>query len=141
MKGFRKSIKMLNSKNSSIPATISDGTTTVYTSESKATLLFHSCFNHQCPRLTAHDNPLLVSLNPASFPTDYLCSTEQVAGQIANLDASKSSGLDDISVRMLKLAAPNIAPSLTKLFNLSLTSGIFPTDWKLAHARSSNSQK
>ena len=33
---------------------------------------------------------------------------------------------------MLTSMAYNIAPSLTELFNLSLTTGIFPTNWKIA---------
>ena len=33
---------------------------------------------------------------------------------------------------MLKLTAPNIAPSLTKLFNLSIRSGCCPNSWKVA---------
>ena len=45
---------------------------------------------------------------------------------------SKSSGPDNITLRMLKSTAYSIAPSLTNLFNLSLATGIFPTDWKLA---------
>ena len=135
-KGFWKSIKMLNSNQASLPATLSDDTTTADTSSSKATLLnnfFHECFNRKCPPLrstTAHKSD---SLNPALFPAQYLCSTEEVADLITKLDVSKSSGPDDISPRMLKLAAFDIAPSLTKIFNLSLTTGVFPADWKLAH--------
>ena len=45
---------------------------------------------------------------------------------------SKSSGPDNITPRMLKSSAYSIVPSLTNLFNLSLATGIFPTDWKLA---------
>lgn len=33
---------------------------------------------------------------------------------------------------MLKFTAYSIAPSLTKLFNLSLTTGAFPNEWKTA---------
>ena len=38
---------------------------------------------------------------------------------LLKLDVSKSTGIDGISVKILKHTAPNIAPSLTKLFNLS----------------------
>ena len=51
---------------------------------------------------------------------------------LANLDSSKSIGADDISARMLKANACSIAPSLTKLFNLSLTTGTVPNEWKIA---------
>ena len=51
---------------------------------------------------------------------------------LISLDMSKSSGSDGISPRMLKSTAYSIALSLTKLFNLSLTTGVFPSDWKLS---------
>ena len=45
---------------------------------------------------------------------------------------SKSSGLDKISARLLKDISDVIVPFLTEIFNLSLTQGIFPNDWKQA---------
>ena len=44
----------------------------------------------------------------------------------------KASGLDKIPNRLLKIAADVVAPSLTGIFNQSLLTGIFPSDWKLA---------
>ena len=41
-------------------------------------------------------------------------------------------GLDGISCRLLKEAAPVITTSLTYIINLSIGSGIFPDDWKIA---------
>ena len=43
---------------------------------------------------------------------------------------SKASGQDGISARMLKNTAHSIAPSITKLFNLSLSTGTIPSRWK-----------
>ena len=51
---------------------------------------------------------------------------------MSNLDPSKSTGPDGISARMLKATTVSIAPSITKLFNMSLASGTFPDSWKLA---------
>ena len=45
---------------------------------------------------------------------------------------SKSTGLDGISAKMLKGTVDAIVPSLTRLFNLFLTTGTFPKAWKLA---------
>ena len=42
-----------------------------------------------------------------------------------NLKANKSTGLDKIPAKILKLSAEIIAPSLTYIFNLSLASGIY----------------
>ena len=44
----------------------------------------------------------------------------------------KSTGLDNLPPRMLKIAAGVLATSLAFLFNQSISSGIVPTEWKLA---------
>ena len=49
---------------------------------------------------------------------------------LAALDATKAIGPDGISARMLKSTAYSIAPSLTKLFNQLLSTGILPLLWK-----------
>ena len=46
------------------------------------------------------------------------------------LDSSKANGPDGNSAQMLKGTAHNIAPSLTKLFNISISQGHFPECWK-----------
>ena len=46
------------------------------------------------------------------------------------LDPSKANGPDGNSAQMLKGTAHNIAPSLTKLFNISISQGHFPECWK-----------
>ena len=51
---------------------------------------------------------------------------------IRALPTIKASGLDGISTRLLKEADSIIAPSLANLFNLSIRSGIFPREWKIA---------
>ena len=45
---------------------------------------------------------------------------------------SKSTGFDKIPVKVLKIASSIIPPSLTFIFDLSLSSGIFIDDWKNA---------
>ena len=49
---------------------------------------------------------------------------------LKHLQTSKSTGLDNIPAKMLKIAAHVIAPSLTYIFNLSVSTGIFVDDWK-----------
>ena len=51
---------------------------------------------------------------------------------IQNLKVSKATGLDGIPAKLLKLSCNIIAPSLTYIFNLSITTGIFVDDWKKA---------
>ena len=51
---------------------------------------------------------------------------------VAQIKTKKSPGIDGISARLLKDAGDTIVESLVGIFNLSLQSGIFPDDWKLA---------
>ena len=48
------------------------------------------------------------------------CTTEEILSYIQALDATKASGPDGISIKMLKYTATSIAPSLAKLFNISI---------------------
>ena len=59
-------------------------------------------------------------------------SVNSVALRLSSLSASKSTGMDNIPAKVLKITANIIAPSLTYVFNLSLESGIYVDDWKLA---------
>ena len=125
-KKFWKAIKYLNKSKPSIP-TLSQGNRVAYTDSDKANLLnsfFGSCFN------TSHPPIELGSPPSVSYPEELLCTESKVYDLVASLDVSKASGQDGISARMLKATACSIAPSLTKLFNLSLQSGIIPSAWK-----------
>ncbi len=66
------------------------------------------------------------------FPDDLLCSEEDVALLLGAVDTSKSSGPDGISARMLKQTMHSAAPSVARLFNLSLSTGHVPLEWKCA---------
>ena len=50
-----------------------------------------------------------------------------------NIDTNKATGPNDISGRILKECSKEIAPSLTCLFNMSLSLGKMPENWKLVH--------
>ena len=89
---------------------------------------FVTCFNSSQSPLTQADSN---SLNPdCACPEGILCTEEQVFDLLHTLDVSKANGPDGISARMLKSTARSIAPSVTKLFNLSLCSGQLPAAWK-----------
>ena len=51
---------------------------------------------------------------------------------LRNQQANKSTGLDKIPAKILKLASDITAPLLTFIFNLSLATGIYVDDWKRA---------
>ena len=49
-----------------------------------------------------------------------------------SLPNGKDTGPDGVSVRLLKLIAPALCQPLTRLFNLSMVKGYFPSKWKIA---------
>ena len=70
---------------------------------------------------------------------------DEVIHQLANLKISKSTGIDNIPSKALKIAANIIGPSLTWIFNLSIKTGIYVDEWKKARVvpiyKSGNRQK
>ena len=74
-------------------------------------------------------------LNDLQSPVNELtCFRDITRAEILNLChrlvASKASGMDGISAKVLKIAAPVIAPSLALILNQSISPGIFSSDWK-----------
>ena len=63
---------------------------------------------------------------------EYLNITDQVFSVSNKLSKSKATGLDKISARLIQERADLICISICKIFNCSLTTGIFPDDWKCA---------
>ena len=51
---------------------------------------------------------------------------------LKRMSSSKASGDDGITVSMLRLTFPVIAPHLLKVINTSITSGVLPREWKIA---------
>ena len=132
-KTYWKLFKLLTKKQSSVPILQDPNSGRVTSDIDKANMLntvFASNFNHID---IEHLNQTDYTLPPATeFHEEFLCTEEQVFTLISSLNISKSTGADGISARMLKQTIHSITPSVTKLFNLSLKSGIFPDDWKFA---------
>ena len=59
-------------------------------------------------------------------------NSSQVFSLLNKLSKSKASGLDKITARLIRECADLICISICKIFNCSLTTGIFPGDWKCA---------
>ena len=93
----------------------------------------YTCFIHRQPPLQDlhHPTDLESSHPPSECPNELLCTEESVWELLSNLDTTKSTGSDDISSKMLKYTADSIADPLHKLFNLSISTGTLPSDWKL----------
>ncbi|CAB4037986.1 Hypothetical predicted protein, partial [Paramuricea clavata] len=65
--------------------------------------------------------------------SDLQLTIEEVARTLLALDTTKATGPEGIPSRLLKETAWQIAPSLTKIFNKSLSCGEIPDEWKLAN--------
>ena len=61
-------------------------------------------------------------------PTD----VNNVYQLLSGLSSNKATGIDKISCKILKIAAPAIADSLTYIFNQAITLSSFPNEWKMA---------
>ena len=59
-------------------------------------------------------------------------SVFEVGISILKLDNKKSTGWDGISVKLLKIALPYIAETLTYIYNLCIQKNVFPTAFKRA---------
>jgi hypothetical protein len=51
---------------------------------------------------------------------------------LSQLTGNKATGLDNISSKVVKIAAPVISDSLTYIFNQSIILCTFPNEWKVA---------
>ena len=97
---------------------------------SKANLIndfFSQFFNSSVPPLSLSD---IFSHSTTDCPSDLLCTLENIIQLISQLPTHTSTGPDGISSKMLKATSYSISVPLCKLFNLSLSSGVFPMDWK-----------
>ncbi len=79
------------------------------------------------------------TVNPISYisPTNSVFSFEEidiaaVDHLLRKINVKKATGLDGIPGKLLKMAAGILSPSLTQIFNKSLSKGIYPDDWKMA---------
>ena len=117
---------------SSLPDTLTLNDDQFTTSESKADAFnkyFASTFHPSAPSSSnvgssICDEDTLKSISVSTEETSYLLS---------NLSTDKATGRDEISARLLKECSNEIAPSLTALFNKSLTLGKVPQEWKEAN--------
>ena len=99
---------------------------------------FNDFFVSIGPKLSAeivHDAQDL-SENPSTSPVTLFTLSEiseyEVFLLLSNLKTSKSTGMDSIPARVLKISAEIISPSLTWIFNLCIKTGVYIDDWKKA---------
>ncbi len=86
------------------------------------------------PTLANHANISNLE-NITIFYFSEITMIDQVLNNLKQLIPSKATGIDKIPDKVLKISADIIAPSLTAIFNLSLFTGIFVSEWKLARVQ------
>ena len=70
-------------------------------------------------------------INSTRFHFEFQSITvDQVFKLLQSLDSRKATGLDGVSSRLIKAGAASLAYPLTSLFNLSLSTGEVPQQWK-----------
>ena len=69
--------------------------------------------------------PFISVLN-SLCPNSHLCSEDDILKMLLAVDTSKAPGPDGVSSWMLKATAHSTVPSLTQLFNISITTGKIP---------------
>ena len=113
----------------------------IISNSSELSNAFKDHFSTTCPRL-ANEGPPNDNNDDLSYfnninvnhPKFSFSSTSSsiVFSHLKTLCASKATGLDNISAKIMRECADLISVSLCDLFNKSLLSGIFPDDWKRA---------
>ena len=132
---YNENLRILNRKSSSIPSLQDENNATIESNTGKANALnsfFHRCFNYTFPSLIEFPEAFEMSLPPNECPKQLLSTEESVYDLLITLDTCKSTGCDGVSASMLKQTACSIALPLSKLINLSLSTGQVPYEWKLA---------
>ena len=101
-----------------------------YSDKAEILNLFSSeCFNSCSPPIVSCPFTFPSCLSPCS-PHSF-CTESEVFGLISRLPSSTTSGPDSISSQMLKSTCISIVAPLIPLFNLSLSQGHVPADWKI----------
>ncbi|CAB3992510.1 Hypothetical predicted protein [Paramuricea clavata] len=109
----------------------------IYTSSSDISNAFNNHFTQIGPKLvnnvpTSNSNfEQYITTTDTNFSITETNNTI-VYNLIQSLPVNKSTGLDEISCKLLKEASPIIFSSLTYIINLSIRNGVFPNDWKRA---------
>ena len=130
-KRFWSYIKRITKTNQQ-PNFLRDGQNFVSDPVGMANMLNH--FFHSVLNFGTNEPP---EFSPINIPEKQLSNIQltvyEVSEVLHSLDANKASGPDNLPNRILVGVADEIAPSICRLFNLSLSEGIMPKRWKLAN--------
>ena len=133
----------LRKPNSNVSSLLDDGKSYTLSQDIAQTLNLH--FSTVGAKLTSKFNYGLSLIRNITYPLDTmqtearfnLCKIDEsfIKTQIRKLKTNKSTGLDGISVRLIKDSADVISKSLTNIFNLSLITSTFPSVWSVGKVK------
>ena len=124
--------KMGNRKSSTIPSMLSDNE--IHNTDEGKAKLFNDYFLEVQSLPNEPESPIFEEQEPPEQTLEMITILPKDVDDILKcLNPDKAYGPDGISPRVLKEGRPALVPILTKMFNLSLTKGIFPTSWKMAN--------
>lgn len=87
-------------------------------------------YKNRITTIESQINELLNSKTVNSFnKLDFRITALEIQKAITSLKSGKSPGLDNISNEMIKASQIFVNPCILKLFNIVLTSGIYPEKW------------
>ena len=113
--------------------TLSHNGTSVTNNPAKADAFNHFFIAESAKSVSPRDEPLpVIRIPPVEDRalTDIRTTPDEVQRLLQDLDPSKAAGHDNIPTRLLKAAAPELAPSLARLYNQSFQRGDQPQDWR-----------
>ena len=119
-------------KTSTIPSMITDNE--VHNTDEAKANLFNDYFLEVQSLPDQPEAPIFEEHEPPENTLEMITIVPKDVDDILKcLNTNKAYGPDGISPKVLKEGGPALVPILTKLFNLSLTKGIFPSNWKMAN--------
>ena len=132
-----KSIISLNNNCNDTPSTILHNNTTI-SDPTEIANTFNSYFcsvsaniHSKLPFSYRSFSHYMPTLNEKSFFI-YPCTKEEVSDIITSLNQNKSAGPNSIPVKILKLLKDDISLHLASIFNISFSTGKFPSRLKIA---------
>lgn len=132
---FRLLGSLTKSKHARVPDLQSSTGTTVTAAPDKAAVL-NDFFLRQCRESSGSGNPPPIDSQPVTGQENTLStlsvSEHEVCAALRTLDPAKAPGCDGIPTRLLVAAAEEIAPQVCHIFQLSVNSTVFPSEWKQA---------
>ncbi len=75
-------------------------------------------------------NSVKIKSEPSDMFSIPIMSEDQVLKFLGDLDETKTTGMDGVSAKLLKMAAHLLAKPLTNILNLGIKTNQFPTQWE-----------